>query len=179
MLVLKVGGKDFFDPKQGRFITTPARTLRLEHSLRSVAKWESKWETAFLTNTPMTKEQSIDYIRCMDLSGRDDIDLSDLTNEDLKKVNDYISAKMTATTITRHGPKKVSREKITAEIIYFWMIQNGIPPEYDKWHLNRLLMLIEVCNVKNGPKQKMSKNEQMAQQRALNASRKARMHTKG
>lgn len=179
MLTLKVGGKDFFDPVKGRFVTTPTQTLRLEHSLRSLAKWESKWEVAFLSDTPKTKEQTLDYIRCMDLSGRDDLDLAGLSNDELNQVNDYINAKMTATTINRRGPKKGTREKITAEIIYFWMIQAGIPPEYDKWHLNRLLMLIDVCNIKSGPKQKMSRKEQMAQQRALNASRKAKLHSKG
>lgn len=179
MLLLQIGGEDFFDPVQGRFIKSPTKTLRLEHSLRSVAKWESKWEVAFLSDKEKTREQTLDYIRCMDLSGRDDIDVSFITPEQVKKVNEYIGAKMTATTINRRGPKRPSREIITAEIIYFWMIQAGIPPEYDKWHLNRLLMLIEVCNLKSGPQKKMSYKEQMAQQRALNASRKAKLHSRG
>lgn len=179
MLVLQVGGEDLFDPGQGRFIKSPSKTLRLEHSLRSVAKWESKWEIAFLSDKEKTREQTLDYIRCMDLSGRDDVDVSYITPDQLQKVNEYIGAKMTATTINRRGPKRPSREIITAEIIYFWMIQAGIPPEYDKWHLNRLLMLIEVCNLKSGPQKKMSHKEQMAQQRALNASRKAKLHSRG
>lgn len=179
MLLLQVGGEDYFDPEQGRFITKPSKTLRLEHSLRSVAKWEAKWEIPFLSEKDKTREQTLDYIRCMDLSGRDDVDVSSITLEQLKKVNDYIGAKMTATTISRHGPKRPSREIITAEVIYYWMIQAGIPAEYDKWHLNRLLILIEVCNVKNGPQKKMGRKEQMAQQRALNASRKAKLHSRG
>lgn len=102
-----------------------------------------------------------------------------ITMAQMTEVNDYIGAKMTATTINHRGPKKPNREVITAEIIYFWMIQLGIPPEYEKWHLNRLLMLIEVCNVKGGPQKKMSQREQMAMQRALNADRCAKLHTRG
>lgn len=179
MLVLTIGGKDFFDPKIGKFVTTPAVKLRLEHSLRSLAKWEAKWEVPFLSDKPKTREQTLDYIRCMDLSGRDDVDLTGVELTHIDKVNEYISAKMTATTINRRNGNKRSRDIITAEIIYYWMIQAGIPSEYDKWHLNRLLMLIEVCNVKNGPQQKMGRREQMAQQRALNAARKAKLHSRG
>lgn len=162
------------------FISSPAKKVRLEHSLRSLAKWESKWKKAFLSNDTITHEQSVDYIRCMEVTGQVDPEVfSNLTQEQMKQIDAYINDKMTATTINRRGPQKPSREIITAEVIYFWMIQQGIPPEYDKWHLNRLLTLIEVCSVKGGPQQKMGRKEQMAQQRALNAARQAKYKTKG
>lgn len=128
----------------------------------------------------MTKEENIDYIRCMEITGQVDPKIFDLlTQSQLEQISEYINDKMTATVINRRGPQKPSRETITSEVIYFWMIQYGIPPEYDKWHFSRLLSLIEVCSIKGGPQKKMSRQEQMAEQRAINASRKAKYKTRG
>lgn len=129
----------------------------------------------------MSWEQTVDYVRCMSIC--DDIKpevFTRLTKADIEKINAYIDLPMTATTITKRGPKKINNEVITAEIIYYWMIQAGIPFDpCEKWHLRRLLMLIEVCSAKSGPQQKMGRKEQMAQQRALNNARRAKLHTKG
>lgn len=98
---------------------------------------------------------------------------------EMKTITEYINAKMTATTITHRQLQRAGKDVITAEIIYWWMIQYGIPPEYEKWHLSRLLMLVEVCSVKSGPQKKMGMKEQMAQQRALNKARQAQYKTRG
>lgn len=180
MLTIEIGGNEYYDERQGRFVQPPKRKLRLEHSLRSVARWESKWNVPFLSDKQKTREQTLDYIACMVVDGHDVSDvLPYVTNSQVEQVNEYIGATMTATTITHRKPKRPSREIITAEIIYFWMIQLGIPFECEKWHLNRLLMLVEVCNVKGSPQKKMSRKEQLAQQRALNESRLASLHTRG
>lgn len=180
MLRLQVPKTEVYDEEQGRFITIPEKVLVLEHSLKSVAKWESKWNVSFLSDKEKSREQTLDYIGCMSIN--QDIDsaiLGRLTRKELNLIIEYINAKMTATTINRRKPQRPTNEKITAEIIYWWMIQYGIPPEYEKWHLNRLLTLIDVCSIKGGPKQKMSMSEQMAQQRALNKARQAQYKTRG
>lgn len=180
MLQLTVGQDEYYDAQQERFIKIKPTVVRLEHSLKSLAKWESKWKKPFLSKQNKTKEESIDYIRCMETTGSIDLKIFDyLTSDQLQQVDDYINDKMTATTINKKGPQKPSREIVTAEVIYFWMIQHGIPPEYEKWHLNRLLTLIEVCSIKGGPNKKMSMKEQMAEQRALNAARRAKHKTTG
>lgn len=180
MLRIAIGGNEYYDERENRIIEIPAKVVCLEHSLRSIAKWESKWNIPFLSNKEKTREQSVDYIRCMETTGRIDLSFMDLiTPEQTKRVSEYINANMTATTITHRGGRKPSREIITAEILYYWMIQYGIPSEYDKWHLNRLLTLIEVCSIKSGPQQKMGHKEQMAQQRALNEARRAQFKTRG
>lgn len=180
MIQLTIGEGEYYDEEKEHFVTVKPVTVRLEHSLKSLAKWESKWKKPFLSDKPVTREEGIDYIRCMEVTGQVDPSIFQyVTQEQQDKVNEYINDKMTATTINRRGPQKKSREIITAEIIYFWMIQHGIPPEYERWHLNRLLTLIEVCSVKGGPQKKMSPKEQMAEQRAINAARKAKYKTKG
>lgn len=180
MLVLQLLAADYYDENKGRFITRKPRKVMLEHSLVSLSRWESKWKESFLSNKKKTREQSLDYIRFMSTSGvLDDETLSMFGPKEMATINEYIEDKMTATTIKRRGPAPHSRDIITAEVIYWWMIQYGIPMECEKWHLNRLLTLIEVCSVKSGPQQKMSRQEEMAQRRMLNASRKAHLNTKG
>ena len=86
---------------------------------------------------------------------------------------------MTATTINNRKNKPHSREIITSEIIYYWMIQSGIPMECQKWHLNRLLTLIEVCSIKGQKGEKMSNKEILSSNAALNAARRKKFNTKG
>lgn len=180
MLRLQIPNKEFYDEEKEHFVTIPGKTLVLEHSLKSVAKWESKWNVPFLSDKEKSREQTLDYIGCMSVN--QDIDpalLNRLTNKEMQIITEYINAKMTATTITHRKPPKPTKDIITAEIIYWWMIQYGIPPEYEKWHLSRLLMLVEVCAEKGNPQQKMGMKEQMAQQRALNKARQAKYKTRG
>lgn len=181
MLTLEIGGEEYYDEKQNLFITSKKYKLQLEHSLLSISRWESKWEVAFLSDKEKTREQSIDYIRCMTVRGANDPDVYNyITPEHIELVNDYIGAKMTATTITKRGPKRGGKKIITSEVVYFWMTQYGIPFDpCEKWHFSRLLMLIEVASAESGPQQKMSMKERLAQNRAINNARKAKLNTRG
>ena len=102
-----------------------------------------------------------------------------LTAENIKAVNDYINDSMTATTFSKNIQRKGSRQVITSEIIYYWMISLEIPVEFQKWHLNRLLTLIRVCDEKSQPGKKMSKRDVMSQYRSLNAARRSKYGTRG
>lgn len=182
MLSLTIAQKELFDPVKEVFYETKETTLQLEHSLLSISKWESKWHKPFLNNKKMNQEEVLDYIRCMTVNRNVDPNIYySLTAEDFKKIEAYIDEKMTATWFSKNPSKagRSSREIVTSEIIYYWMISLQIPFECEKWHLNRLLTLIQVCNEKNAPAQKMSRKEQMAQQRALNAARRSRMKSRG
>jgi hypothetical protein len=102
-----------------------------------------------------------------------------IDNLTIHKVNEYINDSMTATWFTEQKNKPVAQKKITNEIIYYWMISCGIPFECQKWHLNRLLTLIRVCELKNAPSKKMSKKGIYGQNASLNAQRRKARGTKG
>lgn len=180
MLTLVVRGVEMYDEVNNEFIVPKPFTLQLEHSLVSLSKWESKWNKPFLTKTDKTVEESIDYIRCMTITKNVPPSVyENISAEDMKKVEEYIDASMTATTFRDTEQKKTNRTIVTAEIIYYWMICANIPFECQKWHLNRLLTLINVCNLKSKPPKKMSKREIFAENRRLNELRKAQFKTNG
>jgi hypothetical protein len=162
------------------FIEPKKQVLQLEHSLVSISKWESKWCKPFLSKNEMTVEETLDYIRCMTLTQNVNPDIYNyITNENIRQVNKYIEAPMTATWFTEEKNGKPNREQITNELIYYWMVALNIPFECQKWHFNRLLTLIRVCNIKNQPPKKMSKKDILSRNAALNAARKKQLNTKG
>ena len=172
-----------FNDETGEFIYTTIskeQTLQLEHSLVSLSKWESKWNKAFLSNKEKTHEETIDYIRCMTLTQNVKPEVYDrLTEDNYREIKQYIEAPMTATYFSEEKSSKGSKEVVTAELIYYWMIALNIPFECQKWHINRLLTLIRVCNIKNQPPKKRSKKEIMSRNAALNAARRKQFNTKG
>lgn len=181
MLSIVIPSFECFDERNGTFITfDKSTTLQLEHSLMSISKWEEKWHKPFLDKKPKTLQESIDYVRCMTLNKNVDFNVYlGLTDANMNAINDYMEAPMTATTFSKNANEKSNREIVTSEIIYYWMIALNIPMEFQKWHINKLLTLIRVCNVKNTPPKKMNREESFAKRKALNEARKARMHSSG
>lgn len=185
MLEIKVDSHEGYNEKTNEFISIQPVTLQLEHSLISISKWESKWHKPFLqSSNNLSQEEIIDYIKCMTVSpgNVDDKVYYFLSQDNVTSIINYIKNPMTATWFKQDDKKPPSKEIITSELIYYWMVALQIPFECQKWHLNRLLVLIRVCNVKNEEsmsKNKMSKRELMSRNAALNAQRKARLHTKG
>lgn len=180
MLRITVPAVELWDEARREFIQTKEQTLQLEHSLVSLSKWESRWCKPFLSKDEKTTEQVLDYVRCMTITQNVNPDVYyRLTNDNIQQINAYIDAPMTATTFREDKTGKKGREIITSEIIYYWMIAYNIPPEYQKWHLNRLLTLIRVCDIKNQPPKKRSKRDIMATNAALNAARRKQLGTRG
>lgn len=180
MLQIYVPEKEMWDEKTETFLKTKSQTIQLEHSLISLSKWESKWCKPFFSKDDKTTEETIDYIKCMTITPNvEPYVYSFLTNEDIININDYISAPMTATWFSEDRHTSRSSEQVTSELIYYWMIALNIPFECQKWHLNRLLTLIRVCNIKNQPDKKMSKREILSRNAALNEARKKQMNTRG
>lgn len=181
MLTIKIPDMEYFDEESQEFVSIKGRILELEHSLISISKWEAKWHKPFMSTDERTTEETIDYIKCMTINskGIDDLIYSGLSMENVKAINDYINDPMSATWFNEQNNKRPSREVITSELIYYWMVAYQIPSEYEKWHLNRLMNLIRICNIKNQPEKKMSKGAIMRQNRALNEARKKKFNTSG
>jgi hypothetical protein len=181
MLTIYVPDHEFFNDLTNQFYTIKGQEIKLEHSLVSVAKWESRWHKPFLTKEDKTRDETIDYIKCMTISQNVNPDLYLTIDQKLiNKVVAYIEDPMTATTFSeKENQGRVNREVITAEIIYFWMVALNVPFECQKWHLNRLLTLINICNIKNKSPKKMTRQEIIARNRALNADRRAKLGTSG
>jgi hypothetical protein len=180
MLRIFIPPFDGFDETTNEFIKTVEFELKLEHSLVSLSKWESIYETPFL-GKEKTAEQTYAYIRCMTLPEEEIPEVYHrLTSENLEEINTYIHQKQTATWFKENPNQSRSREIITAERIYYWMIAYGIPFDpCQNWHLSRLLTLIKVANEEQKPKQKVNTRQLAARNRALNEQRMAQYKTRG
>lgn len=182
MLTITVPETEIYDSSTETFLITKEQKLTLEHSLLSIAKWEAKWQKPFINRNPEDKktlEESRDYIRCMTITQNvDPLVYFALTEKNYQDIVDYMENPMTATWFsdTNQPP---SREIITAELIYYYMVALQIPFSCEKWHFNRLMTLIRVCNEKNKPPKKMSKQAIMSKNQALNAMRRQKLNTMG
>lgn len=171
---------ELWDEGKQEFVYLPGQTLELEHSLASLSKWESKMNKPFLSKDSKTYEESLEYLKCMMLTPNVTEDTYDyLMSHKLREIDDYINSSMTATILPPNRGRKGRPEIITAEVIYYWMIAMQIPAEYEYWHLNKLITLIGVCNVKNSPTKKRSSDEILRDQMALNAERCKQLNSKG
>lgn len=177
---------EFYDEVREEFlppIDVKETKLQLEHSLLSLKKWEQKWHKPFLGRTDKTYEELTDYIRCMTLNhGVDAQVYRYIPKNIIEQVVAYIKDPMTATWFSDDKAgyvEKISRETITAEIIYYWMIVLSIPIEFQKWHLNQLLTMIKVVNIKNGKPKKIDKKAAARERAALNKKRREQYQSKG
>lgn len=179
MLQIEIPPHEMWDEAHEQFLYFDGKVLQLEHSLVSISKWESKWEKPFLSKNEKTTDEISDYVRCMTLTQNVAPEVFNyLTSDNFRQIQDYIDAPMTATTFSPDPSEKRSGI-ITAEVIYYRMIEFNIPFECQKWHLNRLLTLIKVCERYNRPRKKMSNREVMARNAALNAKRRAKYNSRG
>lgn len=186
MLEITIPGGMFWDEVKEEFIRVKSQTLRLEHSLVSISKWESKWKKPYISEEAHSVEETLDYIRCMTLTQNvDPMVYQCLDSRAMAQISEYINDSMTATWFGKtkqgqgRGGGRRAKEIITAEVVYYWMFSLGIPIDCQKWHFNKLMTLIKVFDEKNKKPENMSRQELAARNRSLNAARKARLHTKG
>ncbi len=181
-LTVTIPANEFWDFRKEEFVNTADTIIHIEHSLAAIAKWEAHWRKPFLSNNALTGEELLDYIRCMTLE--EDIDFNvylALSQQNMEAIRAYLEEPMTATWFKEEKKGKGGRmgSASTAEIIYYYMVELGIPFECENWHFNRLMTLIRVCSEKQAVPKKMARKDIFAQNAALNAQRKARLGTRG
>ena len=181
MYQLIIPAMEEYDEVNEVFVYSKEQTLQLEHSLVSISKWEKKWHKPFLSNDKKTDDETLDYIRCMTKTQNVDLKIYNrITPQMIDGIVTYINDPMTATWFSEDTTGKDSNnEIITSEIIYYWMLTLQVPVEFQKWHLNSLLALIKVCNIKNSPTKKMSNKETLSRNKAINEARKRKWNTRG
>jgi len=179
MLTIVTDSVEYYNDETAGFVYVKAQRLTLEHSLVSISKWEATWNKPFLGKDPKTDEEVIDYIKCMTITQNvKPIIYRNLSKDNNKAISDYLEAPMTATILPKDN-SGTSREVVTSELVYYWMIALNIPMECQKWHFNRLLTLINVCDIKSKPPNKRNARDIAARNRKLNAERRAKFKTKG
>ena len=180
MLKITIPKGELFNEETQEFIACKEQIIQLEHSLVSLSKWESKWHKPFLGKDEKTFEETIDYVRCMTITQNVDPNVYRfLSNENIEEINNYIGDPMTATTFFEEKTGSGKKEIITSEVLYYYMIALNIPFECQKWHLNRLMTLIKVCDIKSQPPKKMGKKATINHYAALNAARRKQLNSKG
>jgi hypothetical protein len=179
VLTIVVGDEGFDDAKQ-EFAIVNGVELQLEHSLVALSKWESIFEKPFLGEDEKTTEEVVGYIKAMVVGP--DIPpevFSKLSEKNFAEIDAYINRKMTATWFSELPGAPKSREIVTSELIYYWLVTFNIPFECETWHLNRLFTLIRIFNIKNAAPKKMSRSELAARNRALNEQRRKQLNSSG
>lgn len=183
MLEITIPGGEFYNAETNRFSYTRDTKVQLEHSLLSISKWESKWKKPFLDGKRRTRPEFIDYVRCMSLTKNVDPKVyQNLTNENVAKIELYMDDTMSATVIREQGNQNRSREPITSELVYYWMTACQIPFECEKWHFNRLMTLIRLCNKKNEqavPGKKTKQSDLYSKYRAMNEANRRKYNSRG
>lgn len=183
MLTITIPKRELYDRKKREFVQVKGQTLQLEHSLVSLSKWESKWCKSYFSKEQKTYEETIDYIKCMTITQNVDPNVYyAITKENIDDINRYIDSPMTATTFSGSSESKgrLNGQRITADLIYYWMVTLNIWKECEKWHLNRLITLIRVCNeMNNRPSKKKNAHQTAKDYAALNAMRRKKFNTKG
>lgn len=186
MLYVTLPDTELFDEETNEFRYVKGQTVALEHSLVSISKWESKWKKPFLSDKSMTQEETLDYVKCMTITQNvNPVLYTNLNQELVKQITDYIQDSMTATWFSKKETEQRGRGRpVTSELIYYWMIESGIPMECQKWHLNRLMTLIQVCNEERkaadpNNKKRINPRDFARSRSALNAQRRAHIHSRG
>ena len=187
MKTITIPGSLFFNEADETFIETTTTSIDIEHSLFAISKWESKWHLPFFGEGKKTHEQMIDYVRCMTLTPNVDPNVYYfIPSQSFEEITSYIEDSMSSidwAKVKTNGNQKVygkpKHDNITSELIYFWMVDSGIPFECQYWHVSKLLSLIRMCNLKRTPPKKMSKHDLLARNASLNAARRKALNTTG
>lgn len=182
-ITIKIKKQELYDETNERFIELQSDyELVLEHSLISISKWESKWHKLYFDDKEKkSREEVLDYVRCMNTKyDTPDYVYNALSTENFEAIAKYIDDPSTATKLPNIESERSNRERLSSELLYYYMFKLNIPKDCEKWHINRLLVLLEIFGIKDGNEnKKLSRAELIARNKAINAKNRARFNSKG
>ena len=181
MLEIVVPASEGWDEQKEQFVQIlKEQTIVLEHSLVSISKWESKWRKPFFSKKLKSDEEMLDYIRCMTITQNVKPEVYRcLSTDNLARINDYMDSPMTATWFNDEAGGGNNKAQMTSELMYYNMIAYGIPFECQKWHINRLITLMRICDIKNRKPEKSNTGDILRQNAALNAKNRKKYKSNG
>lgn len=184
MIEETIVGIELFNHETQEIIPAPkTRTIRLEHSLISISKWEEQTKRRFLSQIsgPQTKDDWIKYMQCMSLDGPiDPLLLNCMTQEQFNRIVEYIKDNKTATTGLKKKKGNGKDKELSSELIYCYMAEYRLPWYSEKWHLSRLLTMIQAADdLHDTGSSKMNTKEVMNHYARLNEMNRRRFHSKG
>lgn len=155
-------------------IQCPGYTLKIEHSLDAISKWESKYKKPYLEQKQLTVDEFLYYVDCMILN-KDELpdNVCDyLTKENGEQIQQFIEDVPSATVIKRNMDSKTKKRFTTSELIYAYMAQARIPFTADKWNIYRLLKVLEIISIDSQPPKKVPRSQTLNKYRAMNKARR-------
>lgn len=165
MINITVPKRTVLNNETEKFTDIPEIVLPpLEHSLMAIAKWEARYQVPFLKNIqvlaqPKHVDKFLYYISCMSTKGEIPMEtLHCLSEQNILDITAYIGDPHSAT-LPYGTSSGGSGKPATAERIYASMAMYHIPMECQKWHLNNLLMVIDVCRENNEDPSKKQKGD--------------------
>lgn len=178
MLTIDIPVIELFDESKSEFLKIGPWHLNLEHSLKSVYKWESRTHRSFINADQLSPEDLSEYIRCMTVNQvRDDAAYKYISAADIQRILDYMKDPMSA---KKFRPRKnQGRSNMCSEDIYAAMIRYGIPESWENRHFNQLISLIRTMEGTSGGNEFRSYSERQRFYRELNEARKKQLGTKG
>ena len=180
MLRIVIDGEEEWDSENEEFVYPNRVVIKLEHSLVSLSKWESRFEKPFLSEDSKTTEELAGYVECMILdTDEPEKFVSMLTQEHVDRIQTYIDSKQTATWFNEK-PSAPNRQVITNEVIYYWLFSAGLDISCQHWHLNRLFTQLRVHSAHNekanngGKKKRLTSDD--ARNRAAENERRRKLY---
>ena len=183
MLKIEISSDERWDEVNECFLEPVKQTIQLEHSLLSISKWEAKLHKSYYGTTEKTCDENRYYFECMVVTPNfDPTVLEYLSDDNLNTIAEYINDPMTATVVNLpkgNGNGGGSEDVVTSELLYYHMATFNLPIQCEKWHLNRLITLIKVCNAKQDTGTPISKEEAARKYAETNAARRKQYGSKG
>ena len=182
MLTLQIPAEEEYIHATMEFRYHLADSMCLEHSLKSIAKWESKTHKSFFDSDKMSDEDFREYVRCMTVKPpKYDETYNRIKGRPMFEIIAYMNDPMTARKFYQPKKKKKSRikETVTVENLYVKMIEYGIPFDpCENWHFGRLMALIRTFEQAGGG-EKMTYRERQQWYNEINDMRRKKLGTKG